>query len=167
MGNNSVIYLFLFLPHAALQSPSLPRVSRLSGGPLEFGTRQTSYFLAEPVRAFEDEEGMERRGGGMRGGFGPGRDAEQSSLHHPAFCRWCRHFQAGRKPAPSPKELDLGETKQERKGWKKRPSHGPVVSPLPCASSWEESDSSRGLCTAVCRQRHSGILLLEEFSLFC
>ena len=134
MGNSFVIYSFIFPPRAALQSPSLPRDSRLGGGTPEFDAGQTSYFLAEPAKAFEDEEGTERRGdarmlrtpAGCSSTFPSGteRFAGGADISH-----------SGRKTAPSPKELDSGETKRERKGWKKRPSHGPTPAPLPCASS--------------------------------
>lgn len=152
MGNSFVIYSHIFPPCIALQSPSLPRVSGLGGGTLEFGARQTSYFLAEPAKAFEDEEGMERRG-------------DVGMLRTPAGCRSAfpaaaEYFaggadvsQPGRKTASSPKELDSGETKRERKGWKKRPSRGPMLPPLPFASSRGDSDGGRGFCTGVCMRR--------------
>lgn len=165
MGNSSVIYLFIFLPCAALQSLSLLRVSGLGGGPLEFGTRQTSYFLAEPLRAFEDEEGMERRGDAGRLRTRVGCRAEFPPP--PNILQVVLTFPSREETSPFPKELDSGETKWERKSWKKQPSRGPTANSVPCASSWRESDSSRGLCMAVCRWRHAEILLLEEFSTFC
>lgn len=152
MGNSFVIYLFIFPLRAALQSRSLPGVSGLGGGPLEFGAGQTSYFLAGPAKAFEDEEGMERRGdAGML------RTPAGCSAAFPAgteyFAGGADISQPGRKTASSPKELDSGETKRERKGWKKPPSRGPTLAPLPFASSRGASDGGRGLRRGVCRRR--------------
>lgn len=134
MGNSFVIYLFIFSSRAALQSLSLPGVSGLRGGTLEFGARQTSYFLAKQAKAFEDEEGMERRGdAGMLQTLAGRSSAFPSGTEY--FAGGADVSQAGRKTAPSPKEFDSGKTKRERKNWKKCPSHGPRPAPLPCASS--------------------------------
>lgn len=114
MGNSFVIYLFLFPPCAALQSPSLPGVSGLGGGTLEFGTGQTSFFLAEPVKAFEEEEGMERRGG-MQRRFGCRQDAAQRSPPAPRNLQVVRTFpsQGGKQPLP---QRSSTRARQSRRG---------------------------------------------------